>query len=207
MRALVGSLVALSFALAAQPDSGQSPDAMMARMESAMAEAQAQAAQSDPVIVSAEKQSRLWLEGVQAFRDGRYAEAEHKLHLLELRVEGKARLDAILLGSYTNDFLLTIDQVEDGDAAIVYLRGAAQARQGKFAQAAEAMSEAIRIDPKFFDAKADLALISLLRHKPDVARQQLKYMGKLLKHCDQKCDEKQVRYDRVSALLDREAAS
>lgn len=54
MRSLVCSLIALSFALTAQPARAQDPDAMMLRMETAMAEAQTQASRPGDEALSCE---------------------------------------------------------------------------------------------------------------------------------------------------------
>lgn len=54
MRPLISSLLALSLALAAQPASAQDPDAMMLRMDTAMAEAQAQASRPGDEALSCE---------------------------------------------------------------------------------------------------------------------------------------------------------
>ncbi len=153
---------------------------------------------SDEIVVPGVKPPRLWIEGLEAFRSGRYAEAEQKLHVLELRVEFVARGEAGLASF--NDFVFTVDRIPDEGAAIVYVRGIAQARQGKFAQAAGAMREAMRINSKFFDAYADLALIQMLRGRPDLARRQLKPMAKLISKCDYNCAEKQARYERAREL-------
>lgn len=80
------------------------------------------------------------------------------------------------------------------------MRGIAQARRGKLDAAAGAMGETLRIDSKFFDAYADLALIEALRGRPDRARRQLKFMAKLLAKCDYNCEEKQARYERVKEV-------
>jgi tetratricopeptide (TPR) repeat protein len=168
----------------------------------------AQASQDEDIVIPAKKQGRLWLEGLEAFKAGRYAEAEAKLYTLEQRVELGARSEALLLEELTvqpqsgkrQNFILTVDQIPDEGAAIVYVRGIAQARQGKLAQAAGAMRETMRIDSKFFDAYADLALIQVLRGRPDLARRQLKPMAKLISKCDYNCAEKQARYERVREL-------
>jgi hypothetical protein len=54
MRSLVCSLLALSFALAAQPACAQNPDDMILRMETAMADAQAQASRPGDEALSCE---------------------------------------------------------------------------------------------------------------------------------------------------------
>ncbi len=163
---------------------------------------------SDEIVVPGVKPPRLWLEGLEAFKAGRYAEAEEKLYTLEQRVELGARSEALLLEELTvqaesgkrQNFILTVDQIPDEGAAIVYVRGIAQARQGKLDLAAGAMRETMRIDSKFFDAYADLALIQVLRGRPDLARRQLKPMAKLISKCVYNCAEKQARYERVREL-------
>jgi tetratricopeptide (TPR) repeat protein len=154
----------------------------------------------DEIVVPGVKPPRLWIEGLEAFRSGRYAEAEEKLHTLELRVETESRFEALLIGDYVSDFIFTVDRIPDEGAAIVYVRGIAQARQGKLDLALGAMRETMRIDSKFFDAYADLALIQVLRGRPDLARRQLKPMAKLISKCDYNCAEKQARYERVREL-------
>ena len=54
MRSLYCSVLALTFALAAQPAFAQDPDAMMLRMDTAMAEAQAQASRPGDEALSCE---------------------------------------------------------------------------------------------------------------------------------------------------------
>ncbi|MBY0565233.1 MAG: hypothetical protein K2P58_13755 [Hyphomonadaceae bacterium] len=54
MRSLVCSLVALAFVFAAHPVHAQSPEDMMLRMETAMAEAQAQASRPGDEALSCE---------------------------------------------------------------------------------------------------------------------------------------------------------
>lgn len=163
------------------------------------------------IVVTGKKQKQLWLESLEAFRAGRYAEAEKKAHALEQRVEGAARFEnqnrASFLGNgiTTAEFLFTVDRIPAEGAAVVYLRGIAQARQGKLDAAAGAMKESLRIDPKFFDACVDLALIQMLRGRPDLARRQLKPMAKLLATCDYNCEEKQARYARVQQAAEGEA--
>lgn len=68
--------------------------------------------------MSAESRTTL-LEGLEAFKAGRYAEAEATLYVLEQRVETFARFDAITIGSFTSDFIFTVDRVPDVAAAIV----------------------------------------------------------------------------------------
>lgn len=153
------------------------------------------------IVVTAERQNKRWLEGLEAFRAGRYAEAEEKLRVLEQRVESVARFEALLLSGFSSDFVFTIDRIPNEGAAIVYLRGVAQARQGKLNIAAGAMKEALRIDSKFYDAYVDLALIEVLRGRPHAARRHLKPMAKLLKKCDYNCEEKQARYNRVQEVV------
>lgn len=174
------------------------------------------AAKEKEIVVFGEVQKRLWLEGLEAFRAGRYAEAEKKAYALEQRVEGAARFEnqnrASFLSSESSlgsrvfaDFLFTVDRIPNEGAAVVYLRGIAQARQGKLDAAAGAMKEALRIDAKFFDGYVDLALIQVLRGRPDLARRQLKPMAKLLATCDYNCEEKQARYARVQEAAEGEA--
>lgn len=170
----------------------------------------AQASQDEDIVIPAKKQSRLWLEGLEAFKAGRYAEAEEKLYTLEQRVETVARSEAQLLEELTREshnFIFTVDRVPDEGAAIVYVRGIAQAHQGKLDLAAGAMKEAMRIDSRFFDAYVDLALIQVLRGRPDLARRQLKPMAKLISKCDYNCAEKQARYERVREVAENGANS
>ncbi len=168
----------------------------------------AQASQDEDIVIPAKKQGRLWLEGLEAFKAGRYAEAEAKLYTLEQRVETVARSEAQLLEELTREshnFIFTVDRIPDDGAAIVYVRGIAQARQGKLDLAAGAMRETMRINSKFFDAYADLALIQMLRGRPDLAQRQLKPMAKLISKCVYNCAEKQARYERVRELAENGA--
>lgn len=153
------------------------------------------------IVVIGQRQSKLWLEGLEAFRAGRYAEAEKNFHALEQSVETEARFEIINLASFSSVFLFTVDRVPDAAAAIVYARGIAQARQGKLDTAAAAMKEALRIDSKFYDAYVDLALIEVLRGRQHAARRNLKPMAKLLTKCDYNCEEKQARYNRVQEVV------
>jgi len=185
----VAPIAAFIFALLAAPPTGPAaPTAPPAAQDTG---------NDKEIVVIAERQKKLWLESLEAFRAGRYAEAEEKTFSLEQSVENEARFAILNLSIFTSDFIFTVDRVPDAAAAIVYVRGIAQARQGKLDAAAGAMKESLRIDPKFFDAYVDLALIEVLRKRPDRARRQLKPMEKLLAKCDYNCEEKQVRYQRV----------
>lgn len=166
---------------------------------------QERAQPSEDIVVPGKKQSRLWFEAIEAFKAGRYAEAEEKLHTLEQRVELVARVEAIPLGGYTRDFIFTVDRVPDDAAAIVYVRGIAQARQGKLDEAADAMNETLRINPKFFDAYADFVLIQALRGRSNRGRWHVMRMSKLLAKCDYNCAEKRVRYERAKEVVYAEA--
>ena len=59
----------------------------------------AQASQDEEIVIPAKKQNHLWLQGLEAFKAGRYAEAEEKLYTLEQRVELGARADSDHSGS------------------------------------------------------------------------------------------------------------
>lgn len=162
---------------------------------------------ADDEIVVRAKPNKYWSAGVEAFKAGDYALAEKEFDVLAKRARGTTRLEVYLLQSFVSDFIFVIDRLPDDVAAVYYMRGAAQARQLKYDEAVGSFKEASRINPDFYDPYADLALVHILRGRPDLARRKLRPMAKLLTKCSYKCEEKRVRYDRVQELLDAPAAT
>jgi len=174
------------------------------------AEAAQEQTPDDPLIVEGTQPNRLARAGIEAFQLGDYALAEAKFTALALRAKDAARVEAIQLGelfrqspTLGGDFFFTIDRLPDDAAVVYYLVGAAQARQRKFDEASSSFAEAIRVNYEFFDSHADYALVNIVRNKPNKAAMSLRAMGKLLARCEENCEAKRVRYDRVADLLGR----
>ena len=92
------------------------------------------------------------------------------------------------------------DRLPANAAVLFYMQGVAEARQGKFVEAKDALKGALRIDKSYHDARVDLAMVTILAGDPTSAEPHMKRLRRKLRRCRKDCDSLTARYAKLDAL-------
>lgn len=140
--------------------------------------------------------SRQVKNGFAAFRDGNFEKAESYFYRVRagymLQSEGLfAEFSGIgSFGTFSNVgsvYSSTQDhEVRRALAIIMYMEGMSQRGQGRHMSARRSFLNVLRVNPKHFDARADLALIEIERGKAESSVRHIERLARDFGKCDAK---------------------